>query len=116
MKVLVLETNLMWSARLRQSLVAFGHEAVVAGVVPDGEFDLAIVNLGEPKVADQVANLKARGISILGHAGHKGKDLMALGRELGIDRLATNSQLTNKLPELVAAQKKEEPEGSPIVN
>jgi hypothetical protein len=111
-----MESNLMWSSRLRQSLVAFGHEAVISEQVPEGQFDLAIVNLGEAKLADQVSTLKNRGIEILGHAGHKEKQLLELGRELGVDRLVTNSQLTNKLPELIKVQKKEEPFGSPNVN
>ncbi len=101
MRVLVLETNLLWSARLRQSANAFGHEALVAGQVPEGDFDLAIVNLGEPTAASQIATLKARGIAIVAHAGHKEKELLELGRELGVDRLATNSELTNKLDKIL---------------
>lgn len=102
MHVLVLESNLLWSSRLRQSLVALGHQATVSAKVPDGSFDLAIVNLGDQAVAEQIAELKGAQVPMIGHAGHKEKELHALGQALGVELLATNSELTFKLPELIA--------------
>ncbi|MDQ2985484.1 MAG: hypothetical protein M3R13_02025, partial [Armatimonadota bacterium] len=97
MKVLILEDNLLWSSRLKQTLTAFGHEPVVGSVPAD--CDVAILALGRPSMAEDVAALKQLGAFVIGHAGHKEKELHAAGREAGCDRLASNSELTNKLPE-----------------
>lgn len=106
MRVLVFETNLMWSARLAQSLRGLGHEAQVLGGLPadDERADAAIINLGSsaPPPGELVARLHALGIPVIAHAGHKEKELHALGRQAGADRLATNSELTYKLPEILA--------------
>jgi hypothetical protein len=101
MRVLVLETNLMWTSRLKQSLIALGHEPTVTGMVPDLPFDVAIVNLGDEPLRIQVPQLHERGIYTIAHAGHKEKELHAIGKDLGCDRLATNSELTFKLPHLL---------------
>jgi hypothetical protein len=103
MRVLILETNLLWSARLKHGVVALGHEAVVSAFVPeDASFDVAILNLGEPRAPAWAASLAAKGVPAIGHAGHKEKDLLDLGRSLGIARCATNSELTHKLPAILA--------------
>jgi hypothetical protein len=106
MKVLVFESNLMWSARLVKSLQAIGHEAEVRPSWPSetDKADAAIVNLGESPepVTKLVARLKELKIKTIGHAGHKEKDLHELGKEAGCDVLATNSELTFKLEDLLA--------------
>lgn len=104
MRVLVLETNLMWSVKLSKALSALGHEPTVSAKVPEGEFDLAVVNLGEQGVdwPVRVAELHARGMKVIAHAGHKEKDLHELGRLAGCDVLATNSELTHKLADVIA--------------
>lgn len=105
MRVLVFESNLMWSARLLKSLRALGHEAEVRTAMPEQEnADAAIVNLGEgPVPAPQlIARLHELGIRTIGHAGHKEKELHELGREAGCDVLATNSELTFKLEQLLS--------------
>jgi len=103
-RVLVLETNLMWSVKLSKALSALGHEPKVAAQPIEGEFDLAIVNLGEPGVdwSARVAELHARGMRVIAHAGHKEKELHELGRQAGCDTLATNSELTHKLADVLA--------------
>ena len=105
MKILVFEDNLMWSARLVQSLKALGHEPLVRTALPDSSEGaaVAIVNLGSPKLKPEelVPRLTAMGIHVIGHAGHKEKELHALGREVGCNTLATNSELTFKLPALI---------------
>ncbi len=92
----------MWSERLRRGCAALGHTSEVVtspepGSLPAG--DLAILNLGNSEwpLAEIVSELKARDCAIVAHAGHKEKELLALGRSLGVDRLATNSELTHKL-------------------
>jgi hypothetical protein len=103
-KVLVYETNLMWSSRLMNSLTKLGHEPVLVGNPTPEAADAAIVNLGEESFAPikLVPELKALGTVVIGHAGHKEKDLHALGREAGCDILATNSELTYKLESILA--------------
>ncbi len=105
MKVLIFEDNLMWGPRLARSARAFGHEAVVLAKLPAQipEADVAIVNLGSQSLpaADLVPRLKEAGIKVLAHAGHKEKDLLDLGRDLDCDRLATNSEITNKLEHIL---------------
>jgi hypothetical protein len=98
MKVWVFEDNLMWSSRLVQSLKALGHEALVTIAIPeDAQAEVAILNLGSPTFKDLVPALKQRGVYTIGHAGHKEKDLLKLGKEAGVDRIATNSELTYKI-------------------
>ena len=107
MKILIFEDNLMWSARLVQSLRALGHEPVVRTSLPatDEGAEVAIVNLGSPTLRpeDLVPMLNEMGVRVIGHAGHKEKDLHSLGRDLGCHTLATNSELTFKLESLVEA-------------
>lgn len=103
MRVLVFEDNLLWSSRLVKSLLTLGHEAVLidkAAWEPVGAgADAAILNLGSttwnaPKL---VAELRAGGVYVIGHAGHKEKDLLELGRQAGCNSVATNSEMTFKL-------------------
>ena len=107
MKVLVFESNLMWSSKLAQTLRGFGHEPVLlsnAAEIPCGA-QAAIINLGQPTPdpAELSAKLKAAGVPVIAHAGHKEKELMELGRSLNVDVLTTNSELTNKLPDILAS-------------
>lgn len=106
MRVLILERNLLWSSRLMKTLEALGHEAAVAESAEKAEeadADVAIVNLSDPNWDPRtlVPALKARSQWVIGHAGHKEKDLHRLGKEVGCDAMATNSQLTFKLAELL---------------
>lgn len=102
MKVWIFEDNLMWSARLVQSLKALGHEPIVVTEIPDdATAEYAILNLGASTFATLVPALKEKGIITIGHAGHKEKDLLALGREAGCDKIATNSELTYKIESLL---------------
>lgn len=106
MKILIFEDNLMWGPRLAKSAKAFGHEphviAKLGETIPTG--DLAIVNLGSISIpaSELVPRLKTAGLKVLAHAGHKEKELHDLGKDLGCDRLATNSEITHKLEQLLA--------------
>src|SRR5579862_2091924 len=100
MRVLILERNLIWSARLSNSIKLGGHEAVVASSLPaELGFDVAIVNLadGDPPVAA----LQAAGVKVVAHAGHKEKERLEVGKVAGCDLVVTNSELTYKLPEIL---------------
>jgi hypothetical protein len=105
MRVLVYEDNLMWSSRLVKSLKALGHEALLRTKLPAEieEADAAIVNLGSASIpaAELIPMLKERGIHVIGHAGHKETELIQFGKDAGCDTLATNSQITFKLEELL---------------
>ena len=106
MTVLVYEDNLLWSSRLVKSLKALGHVPIVR-TKPDstkGDADVAIVNLGSDGLEPEslVPALNAQGIHTIGHAGHKETEVLELGRRAGCTTLATNSQLTFKLENLLA--------------
>lgn len=93
----------MWSPRLVKTIQALGHEALV---VPRGdvkEGDVAIVNLGAPSFHPEalVPALRAQGVHVIGHAGHKELELHELGKQIGCDTLATNRELTFQLERLL---------------
>jgi hypothetical protein len=102
-RILILEGNLLWSSRLAKTAIHLGHEPIVAErfPIPDVTFDVAIINLASPTIAADVLALKAQNVRLIAHAGHKEKELHALGASLGIDVLATNSELTWKLDTLL---------------
>jgi len=105
MRVLIYEDNLMWSSRLVKSISALGHEAILRTKPDVAETaDAAIVNLGSNslKAEEIVPMLRQHGIKVIAHAGHKEKELHALGRDLGCDRLVTNSELTYKLTQILS--------------
>lgn len=67
------------------------------------EGDAALVNLGAPEygIETLIPSLKSQGIYVIGHAGHKEKELRELGKQAGCDRIASNSEVTFKLKELL---------------
>jgi hypothetical protein len=99
--VLILEDNLLWSSRLRQSVAAAGHDPVVSSTVQ--ACDVAILALNRTSLAEDVASLRSLGAFVMGHAGHKEKALLEAGREAGCDRLVTNGELAHKLPQILEA-------------
>ena len=101
MKVWIFESNLIWSSRFVNTVRGSGHEAIVTSEVPEDNADVAIVNLSDPNVGDLVAVLTERGIYTIAHAGHKEKELIELGKQIKVNRVATNSEITNKLPKML---------------
>ncbi|MBI1756426.1 MAG: hypothetical protein HY248_02010 [Fimbriimonas ginsengisoli] len=100
MRVLVYESNLMWSVRLSRALQALGHEAkVLTSSEAQADADVAIVNLAETgyDVGGLVVALGLLGVPTLGHAGHKEKNLHELGRKAGCTALATNGEIAHHL-------------------
>jgi len=105
MTVAIFEENLIWSARLAKSVSSLGHEAIILDRLPSElpAADFAIVNLGSTKfdLANVVPELKAAGVHVIGHAGHKEKPLLAAGDEFGCDQVVSNSTLTFRLETLL---------------
>lgn len=105
MKVLLFEDNLMWSVRVKNGLVALGHEPETVSVVPDGvEADLAIISLSA-RAFDPFAvigELKVKGVRMIGHVGHKEQDLWVRGEEAGCDQVVSNGSLANRLEAVLA--------------
>ena len=105
MKIAIFEENLMWGPRLVQSVRGLGYTPILLDrpgmEIP--EADIAIINLGSPVFPPEtlVPGLKAKSIRIIAHAGHKEKQLHEIGKDLNCDYLATNSELTFKLPNII---------------
>ncbi|MEQ1823481.1 MAG: hypothetical protein ABL949_13305, partial [Fimbriimonadaceae bacterium] len=105
-KILILESNLMWSARLAKSVSACAFEPVIAtGIPTEHECSIAIINLANYKslesAKEDVSKLKASGCTVIGHAGHKEKPLFQVGEEAGCDLLVTNGELTWKIEKIL---------------
>lgn len=83
----------------------FGHESILVDKYRDSDLiaDAAIVNLGSADLrpAELVKYLRENGVIVIGHAGHKEKDLLQLGKECGCDELVTNGLLSAKLNEIL---------------
>lgn len=106
MRVLLYEDNLMWSEKLRKTLLALGHEPVVVSrpTKDHPEAPVAIVNLGSNTwpIEQLVDDLQSRSVWVIGHAGHKEKEKLQFGLEIGCNYLATNSETTFKLETILA--------------
>ncbi len=86
-----------------KSIKALGHEPLLVTNPTAQAGDAAILNLSSPHLSTPVlvSNLRELGVYVIGHAGHKERDLLELGRLAGCNRLATNSELTFKLENLL---------------
>ena len=106
MDVLVIEDNLMWSPRIKQTLNGLGHNPIVFAKIPDPlpRADVAILNLGSKTLfsAELVEALKAQGTYVLAHAGHKETELWEMGRAVGCDEIVSNGNLTFRLGNFLA--------------
>ena len=92
----------MWSVKVKNGLAALGHEPVVTKEPQDA--DLAIVSLSATAFdpIGTVKVLKAKGIRVIGHVGHKEKDKWAAGEEAGCDQVVSNGSLANRLEAVLA--------------
>lgn len=99
----------MWSPRLQKSVVASGHEPLLAEKVslplPEewNGIPVAILNLGElgDSAKEVVEAFHAQSTIIVAHAGHKELELHTLGKQAGCDILATNGELTWKIEKIL---------------
>lgn len=94
--VFLAEDNLMFSARLRSMLEGAGYHVQVAdGGLPEAfACDVMVLNLGSrsfdvPTAADRARQAHAK---LIGHAGGRETELIALGKRIGCDRILSNSQ------------------------
>lgn len=99
MKVALFEPNLFWAAKVRSAIVAAGWECVVASEGQWRDVRALVVGLYAPEEALRrvVAEARRNRLPVVGHAGHKEKALLNLGRELGCDRVLTNGELAHRL-------------------
>lgn len=102
MKILVCEYDLMWSSRIMKTLKELGHDPCLSGdgSLPDGDLpEAAIVNLSSQRYdpAGLIASLREKGIKVIAHAGHKEKQLLAVGESSLADRTASNSEVAHRL-------------------
>jgi hypothetical protein len=104
MRIAVYDENLMWSSRLKLTIEAAGHTALVLSKAGQSEpADVAIVNLGSRvfNASDLVPRLRQTGTKVIAHAGHKERPLQAMGNELGCELVVSNSSITNHLVKLL---------------
>jgi hypothetical protein len=105
-KLLILDENLMWSAKLQKSATALGWAAIVLDELGDEvpSVDAAILNLSSRKyeTEETVARLHAKGIFTIAHAGHVEKENLEKGRQAGCGIVTTNGATANKLDEILA--------------
>lgn len=103
MTVLIVESNLIWSSRLSNSVRSLGHEPFVLLKCDESVFaDLAILNLSSPNFQSDLEFLKGKGIRTIAHAGHKEHEKLELGKIAGVDKIVSNSELTFKLETILA--------------
>lgn len=106
MTVLVLEDNLLWSARVASACRGLGHEATVLDRLVEAlpRADVAVVGLDarafDPLAA--VGRLREAGAYVIVHTGHKEAAKLEAGRTAGADRVATNGEVAKRLGALLA--------------
>lgn len=66
--------------------------------------DAAILNLGLPEeeLDSIIKTLKGEGVYLIGHAGHKEKNLIQYGEDSGCDQVVSNGTLTYKLENVLS--------------
>lgn len=101
MHVLVCEKNLLWAIRLQNGIRSLGNQttAFTTPLPIDENYDLAIINLSLPEFLEPtwLASLRENCKVLVAHAGHKEKELMEIGKSVGMDHLVTNGYLAKKL-------------------
>lgn len=104
MRILLVDRNLFWTVRFSKALQSLGHEAISTSGPPwpNQRFDAAILNLGTAGLSvEWVRSLQEQGAYVIGHAGHKEAEKLDLGNAMGCDYVATNSEITHKLADLL---------------
>lgn len=100
MDVLIVDENLLWSAKLRSTVAQMGGTAVVleqpGQSVPTA--DLAVIRLDSARfpAEEWVPKLLTMGCRVLGHVGHKEKERTEMGRRLGCHLVVSHSTLSHK--------------------
>ncbi len=105
MKILIFEDNLIWSVRLKKSIQSLGHEPIVLSKIPENipEAKIAILNLSMDSLLlrSLIPKLKEQSIYLVAHAGHKEKEKLEFGKEIGCDQIVSNGTLTYKIEKIL---------------
>lgn len=121
LRVLLVDDDLYFSARMISVLQKLGHKAEVARTVPDAQEksragqDLVILNFGSASLGslDVIRELRSAGApKVLAFLSHV--KIPAVREEVlaaGADRLVPNSAITQRLPEILARLSSNEPPG-----
>lgn len=106
MTIAILDDNLLWSTRLKRTVEAFGHRAVVASptteVLPEADVAIVALSPGDPRLEEVLRLLRERGTHLIGHAGHKERDILASPAAGLCHQILTNSQAAFKLEAALA--------------
>lgn len=94
-RVLVAARDLFFRAKLQALVQAAGSQ-----VTPDEPWDLAVVELGKPAIADRIRELVERGIPVLAFGSHVNADALRAARALGA-RAVPNSEVEAALRALL---------------
>ena len=105
--VFLAEDNLMFSARLRSVLEAAGFRVeVFESALPDSvACDVMVLNLGcrAFDVQESAHKARAAGAKLIGHAGGRETELIALGKRIGCDQVLSNSRVMSDVVAVVKA-------------
>ncbi len=97
-RVLAVVSDLMLTSRVRESLLAAGHEVCVQPTLPDPVKADAIVCDLDTVDADAVA---FTGVPSLGFYSHVDVETRARAKKAGIDTVVPRSRMARELPELI---------------
>jgi len=108
--ILLLESDLFFSEKIRTTLRHLGYEAVVARNLAEFEQRLStvspmlvMVGSGSARVSweEAIRRAKAVGCPVLAFGAHVDLAAQAAAREAGADRVVANSKLVADLPRLI---------------
>ena len=96
-RVFVAARDLFFRAKLQELVRASGAEST-----REEPYDVAVVELGKPGVADQIRDLVARGTAVLAFGSHVDAGELRAARALGA-RAVPNSEVESALRALLQA-------------
>ncbi len=100
MKVLVCESDLIWSSKVRSRLEQLGHTPILLMRDADSlpEFEGAVIGLrSQFALGELIPRLLNVTPKVIAHVGHVEKDLIAEARNLGCTQVVTNGGLLAEL-------------------
>lgn len=97
-RILAVVSDLMLASRVRESLLAAGHEVSVKPTLPDPVSAEAIVCDLDTVDADAIAST---GVPSLGFYSHLDVEAKARAKKAGIDAVVPRSRMARELPELI---------------
>ncbi len=110
MKIIIFEENLLWAGKLKKRLEALGHTPYLYTKESHDYEDasIAIFNLSSTLFPLQtlLKQMQDKGVFCIAHAGHKEKEKLSLGNEIGFDKVVTNGMISEKLSDVLKAHVK----------